>query len=75
MSPSTLVETSTWLNGSDWLYSKCGLPEEREVRLKEIQVPDDCRTEMRCKEAVHSLINVEGSTPGASGLSEFINLE
>ena len=75
MSPSTLVETPTWLNGPDWLYSESGLPEEREVRLKEIQVPDDCRTEMRCKEAVHSLINVEGSMPGVSGLSELIDLE
>ncbi len=75
MSVSALTETPIWLQGPDWLHSKEGPPEESDVYTSELQVPDDCRSEMKRKELTHSLVTVENKGHEESCLSRLINPE
>ena len=63
MSASALAETPLWLSGPDWLYSKAGLLEESNPDIQELPVPNDCQSEMKCKEAAHSLVTLDDNTP------------
>ena len=66
MRASDLANTPVWLDGPDWLRSNEGLSRES---VSSPSVPEECRCEMRRKDAAHSLVTLEdGSTPLLSQL-------
>ena len=67
MSASVLAETPLWLNGPEWLWQ---LPDQ-EQENQEQGVPDDCRTEMKRSDPLHSLITVDTRDP-RQGLCQLI---
>ena len=65
MNASELADTPQWLHGPDWLHSIEELLEEP----TSLSVPEECRHEMRYRNAVHSLIALQNhSTPCLSQL-------
>ena len=65
MSVSELADTPLWLCGPDWLREE----EQLEEPDRSVSVPEECRGEMKCKEAVHLLSNIQShNTPCLSAL-------
>ena len=66
LSALDLANTPLWLDGPSWLRSHEGLPEELALSLS---VPEECKHEMRRKDATHSLLTFEeGRAPHLSQL-------
>ena len=57
MSASELLGSDLWLNGPDWLSTSEDLLEGAEV---ETTAPEECRQEMKSKNAAHSLLTSSG---------------
>ena len=67
-SVTTLTESSLWLQGPDWLYSKEFPLDGPDVAPLETTVPDGCQCEMKRKDLTHSLVTVEVQRPSLSEL-------
>ena len=56
MSASVLAESQQWLNGPQWLNFEC--TSHLSCDEKGEPIPDQCRNEMKIKDAVHVLVSV-----------------
>ena len=70
MSASELADTRLWFHGPEWLHHSEGLQEELTLILS---VPEECKCEMRRRDAAHLLVNVQDH--GTSSLSKIIDPE
>ena len=57
MSADHLADTPLWLNGPDWLLHG-GLMEEPDLT---VSAPEECKCEMKKKDAVHLLADTQSS--------------
>ena len=64
-SPTTLIESSLWLQGPEWLSSRNFPLDSSNVPI-ETEVPGDCQCEMKKGKLTHSLVAGETHVPNLS---------
>lgn len=68
MSFASLKGNPLWLHGPDWLHSQDWQAHPDDPNITTILAPDECKSEMKRKSAVHSLITIQECSTQVSNI-------